>query len=463
MRFHWAIVIALCAAIPASGQPPQTPASTDIVFKSDVSQVRVDVRVVDRDNRAVTSLTAGDFVLYEEGRQRPIRGFATEEMPLDVLFLFDVSVSMKPHVRRIVEAAREALNVLGEGDRVAIMVFDRSSRLRTPFRPRDQVFGDFQNVIRQESFGGGTDITRGLIDAARYVQKNARKDARHAIIIVTDDQTERESDEPRVLAALSNADAVLSALIAPDAVGSRRSMPGGGYPRGGSRRGGGYPGGGVPDIIFGRRNPPGGGSPGGGYPGGGYPSATSRTRPAGSPEIARESGGDSLDVDEASALETTLQGLRRRYSLYFSMPSGASPGAERSVRVELTASARRHHPEAEILCRSTYRIPADFTPSQEPEAEVLSQAPASEARPDTAAAAPPTPRLARRPAGETYGARGPNLIPGSPTADSSAPAPAPGPASSPASSSRGWRRVDGTAPPATVPVKPESPPIPEKK
>ncbi|MBI5280262.1 MAG: VWA domain-containing protein [Candidatus Solibacter usitatus] len=445
MRFHWPIVVALCLAASSSGQPPQPQPGGDIVFRSDVSQVRVDAQVLGRDNRPVTSLAVTDFVLYEEGRQRPIRGFATEEMPLDVLFLFDVSASMQPHVRRIVEAARDALNVLGEGDRVAIMVFDRAARLRTPFRPRDQVHGDFQNVIRQESFNGGTDITRGLLDAARYVQRNARKDARRAIIIVTDDQTERDRDEPRVLAALSAADAVLSALIAPDAMGYRSGIPGGGSPRRGR-----YPGVVVPDIIFGRRNPP-----GGGYPGGGYPGGNSRTQPAGSPTIARDSGGDSLAVDDASALEATLQGLRQRYSLYFSMPPGATPGAERSVRVELAASTRRRYPEAEIRCRPTYRIPSDFTPSQEPETKVLSQAPATEAKPASA----PAPRLARRPAGETYNTRGPTLIPGSPASGS--PSTTPPPAAAP--SSPGWRRIDGTTPAPAAPATPESKPTPEKK
>ena len=64
------------------------------VFHSDVSLVRVDVQVLDRDNRAITALRAGDFVIHDEGRVREIRNFAREEMPLDVLLLLDVSVSM---------------------------------------------------------------------------------------------------------------------------------------------------------------------------------------------------------------------------------------------------------------------------------------------------------------------------------------------------------------------------------
>ena len=73
-------------------------------------------------------------------------------------------------------------------------------------------------MLDRETFEGGTDITRGLLDTASYVEQNARRDARRAIVIVTDDQTERSRNEAAVLRALTRADSVLSALIAPDAL-----------------------------------------------------------------------------------------------------------------------------------------------------------------------------------------------------------------------------------------------------
>src|SRR5947208_3453032 len=105
-------------------------ADENIVFKSDVALVRVDAQVVDKSNRAITGLQVSDFVLFEEGKQQPIRNFAKEDMPIDVLLLLDVSGSMRPHVERVANAAHDALNVLGPHDRVAIMVFDRSTRVR---------------------------------------------------------------------------------------------------------------------------------------------------------------------------------------------------------------------------------------------------------------------------------------------------------------------------------------------
>jgi hypothetical protein len=72
------------------------------------------------------------------------------------------------------------------------MVFDRFTRLRMPFRPsRLDADRELESVLDRETLEGGTDITGGLLDTASYVELKARRDARRAIVVVTDDQTER--------------------------------------------------------------------------------------------------------------------------------------------------------------------------------------------------------------------------------------------------------------------------------
>src|SRR5260370_42594882 len=80
-------------------------ADGDVVFRSDVSLVRVDAQVIGRDNRNITGLRAEDFVLREEGRPQHIRNFASENMPIDVLLLLDVSASMRQPVERIISVS----------------------------------------------------------------------------------------------------------------------------------------------------------------------------------------------------------------------------------------------------------------------------------------------------------------------------------------------------------------------
>ena len=292
----------VCLLLLLAGIVRYAPAAPEdeAVFRSDVSLVRVDTQVVDRDNRAITGLRAEDFILREQGQPRPIRNFASEKIPVDVVLLLDVSASMRPHIERIASAAHEAFRALRDEDRIAIMVFDRSTRLRLSFsKSHADAERELESLLNQETFNGGTDITRGLLDATEYVARQGRREARRAIVIVTDDQTGSNRDVEGVSRALTRADAVLSLLLAPDAManrgGGRRGGGGGGWPGGGGSLGGPLGG-----IILGRRS--GGGPYGGRGPGG---TRGPRTQSAGTAEIARRSGGDSLPVDDASALETT--------------------------------------------------------------------------------------------------------------------------------------------------------------
>jgi VWFA-related protein len=335
-------------------------ADDDIVFRSDVSLVRVDAQVLDRDNRAITGLHAEDFILREDGRPQPIRNFASENMPVDVLLLLDVSASMRPHVERIASASHDALRVLRDQDRIAIMVFDRSTRIRMPFRnSRDDVKRELESLLNQEDFNGGTDITRALYDAGSYISRNGRRDARRAIVILTDDQTERNRDVEGVSRALARADAVLSLLLAPDAMGTYSRGAGGGRRNGGTwpggSTGGTYPGTGgmggpLGGIILGRRGPYGGRGPGGGMRG-------PHTQSAETGEIARRSGGDIMPVDDASALETTLSRLRQRYALHFNVPPDVRAGEQRNIEVALADSTRRRFTGADVRYRRVYLAP----------------------------------------------------------------------------------------------------------
>lgn len=332
-----------------------TAAADDPTFRSEVSLSRVDARVLDRDGHAVTGLSARDFILRLGDREIPVKNFANENTPIDILLLLDVSGSMEPHVERIALAARQALNVLGEQDRVGIMVFDSRTRVRLPFRNnRSDVTRELNRLLDAESFNGATRVTSAMLDAAKYIQREARADARRAIVILTDDMTQDRADEGRVETALRNARAIMSFLRAPyeepSGFGTPGPVPGGGR-RGGSGPwgtggsgwpggGGGWPGGG------------GGGWPGGG-PGGGNIPISSPSHSAGTETVALESGGDAMDVNEAAALEDTLSRLRQRYALYFYLPEELA-GQGGAVRVSLAETAAIHYHGAEIQARRVF-------------------------------------------------------------------------------------------------------------
>ncbi|MBL8210220.1 MAG: VWA domain-containing protein [Bryobacterales bacterium] len=460
------LLAALClgAQDPKPAEKPAEPeqAEEPIVFRSDVALARVDAQVLERGgSRAITGLRPEDFVIRDRGQIRDIKNFANDDMPVDIIILLDVSRSMMPHVSSLARASRQALGSLGDDDRVAVMVFDRSSRVHSQFiKGRNAIASELERVIDREHFNGGTDITRALVDAANYMRKNGRKDVRRAIVILTDDRTEFDRNEKRVLNALYEADAGLSALIAPDQHGqiygptTGGSTGGGGYPGGG----GGYPGGGggigfpgggvggpLGGVILGRRRG-GGGYPGGGYPGGGYPGGGGGSGPvvfgggglqsAGTSEIARESGGDSMSVYDASAFQDTLDRIRQKYALYFNAAADADSPA---ISVELSEAARRRYPSAIVRARRSYAgggTTAAPVITTGPNGTIDAPATTSDARSTTGteSAEESRPRMRRRPVDQPDDSsnRGPATLP-APTVSQD---------DSGSRSNGGWRRID---------------------
>ncbi len=383
-------------------------ADDPVVFKSDVALTRVDAKVVDGEGRAVTGLAIKDFVLTLNGKTLPVRNLANENVPIDILLLLDVSGSMEPHVQRIASAARQALSVLADKDRVGIMIFDTRSNLRLPLRSnRDEVTTELNRILRSEHFNGGTRITQAMLDAARYLEHSARPEARRAVVILTDDQTQDEEDEYHVEAALNRANAVLSFLQAPyEPPQAGVGFPGGG---GGRRRRGGTWGGGGGGMGW--PGSSGGGWPGGGgigFPGrggtGGGMGGGDRSHTAGTDTIAADSGGDTIPVNDASALEETFQKLRQRYALYCYLPDGQTLEGRQSIRVSLSPEAQLRYHDAQVQSRRVF-MNGNASDSSGP--TTITRAHSTDSEPAAAESAPaatqPQPRGHSHPVNEDSG------------------------------------------------------------
>jgi hypothetical protein len=189
------------------------------------------------------------------------------------------------------------------------------------------------------------------------------------------------------------------------------------------------------------------------------------TRSAGTSEIARQSGGDSSNIDDSNALQDTLERIRNRYALYFYVPEGTKAGSERNIEVSLTAAARQRYQGSEVRYRQRYLAPGaggapdtidaePVTVSQTPES-----APSTNSRSGGGTDSNGGGLRRRRPAvDDTGGSRGPNSGGGWPAAsgsDSNGGVLSP---SAPASSSQqqteqggGWKRSDDPAP-STMPA-----------
>lgn len=285
------------------------------VFRAGVELVRVDVQVTDR-GRAVDDLQAADFVLLDEGAPQAIQYFAHDEEPLWIVLLLDVSSSMKKMLEQMSETAEKALALLKPEDRVAVMLFARTTLVHQDFTvDREKAAGAIWDAQYERRPGNSTDINSAVVQAAEYLRRETQgRPGRRAVVILTDNRSmSYRIPNQAVLRALYSADAVLEAIVTEKA---EPPEP----PKDGIEV--------NPDFT-----------------------------PADVFLLAQETGGEVLKVNKAGkALQDVMERLRTRYSLHYRPPDGP-PGSFRRVTIDLTPDARRNRRRAQVRARTGYYLP----------------------------------------------------------------------------------------------------------
>jgi VWFA-related protein len=276
----------------------------DPVFRADVSLVRVDAQVT-RAQEIVNGLQKDDFAILDNGKPQTILYCTQDEEALDLLLLFDTSGSMLPSMRRLAASAHTALSELRRGDRVAVANFNTEASLIAPLTDDLEEAGDAVGRIVDVRFGGGTHILKAVQDGAKYFAQHGDPHRRHAILIFTDNFGQSSASEKEVVKRMWESDVLLCGLII-------RSGEGG------------FPGMASEDMLG----------------------------------VARKTGGETVNADDPGhTFREMLRRMRKRYSIYYAMPVD-KPGAARQVSVELAAGAKGRYPNAEVLARKGYLIPA---------------------------------------------------------------------------------------------------------
>lgn len=112
---------------------------TQPAYKIDARYIKVPVTVLGEDSQAVVGLTRDDFQLFDEGEVRPIENFVLDEMPIHVVFLLDVSGSLKEEIQEIRFATLRFAQAFGKEDQIAVISFSDEI----------QLLQDWTNNLRQ--------------------------------------------------------------------------------------------------------------------------------------------------------------------------------------------------------------------------------------------------------------------------------------------------------------------------
>lgn len=285
------------------------PAADDaLTFKTAATLVKVGTYVYDRKtNVPITGLTAADFEVRDEAEPREIAYFGDASGPLDLVFLLDVSGSMRELVPDIAATAAGALAHLDSADRAAVMAFGKRTAVEQPLTDDFGVVVQGLRRILNARVGTDTDINQAVWLAADYLH-GAAGAANRAIVVMTDNDQVTAVPDSLVDEQLFEAGAVLDGLLI------RGAVP-------------------MPHI----------------------------THP-GILHFAARTGGDVLEGAHPGArLDEMIRRIKARYVIHFK-PVQTDSAAARKIRVDLTPEARRRYPNAVVRARTSYFPKSKYRP-----------------------------------------------------------------------------------------------------
>jgi Ca-activated chloride channel family protein len=165
-----------CRALPAAQAPPAA------TFSSGVDLVSLAAIVRDHRGRLVKGLVARDFVVVDNGAERPIADFRSELAGVTATLLFDASGSMEARLATAREVAGQLLGWLDPArDEAGVFAFDTKLDELTPFTPGLRTLPASLASLRPF---GATSLYDAIAGAARRV---AMRDGRRRAVIVFSD------------------------------------------------------------------------------------------------------------------------------------------------------------------------------------------------------------------------------------------------------------------------------------
>jgi Ca-activated chloride channel homolog len=220
------VVCALIATVSFSQsqgpvQPPKQPASPQIKpnqgIKIDVDLALVNVTVTDPLNRLVTGLEKDNFRVYEDGIEQEVVTLSSEDVPVSIGLVFDMSGSMSDKVDKARQAAVEFMRTANPLDQFFLVSFNDRAELTSGFTSSVE---ELQNRMMFTASHGRT----ALLDAV-YLglsQMRGAHNGKRALLIISDGgDNHSRYNENDVKNFLKEADCQLYAIGIYDPIGMR--------------------------------------------------------------------------------------------------------------------------------------------------------------------------------------------------------------------------------------------------
>ncbi len=197
-RFIPAVLFAVIFSIATQAQTPTpTPAPPARITDEEVVKVSSrlivgPVSVTDAAGQPVKGLSTSDFRVMEENRPQQLDAVRTaDEVPLEIVLLFDVSASTDAMFKFEQQTAAKFLkDVMRPIDRATIFTIGASPVLLNPRSTADQAVNAINRITPTKAF---TAFYDSVSEAAAYLRKNAPEEGTRRVVVVISDGEDTNS------------------------------------------------------------------------------------------------------------------------------------------------------------------------------------------------------------------------------------------------------------------------------
>jgi len=190
----------------ATAAEPVPVSDTEDTIKVDTSLITIPVSVFDRNGLYIPNIQQSEFKIFEDGVEQQIAYFGTSDKAFSVVLLLDTSPSTQYRIEEIRAGAKAFVDQLKVNDRVMVVEFDGSIKVRCEFtNDRSAIF----KGIDKADFGNGTSIYDAVDRTLKRFLKNI--EGRKAVVLFTDgvDTTSSKSTFDSTLSYAEESDAMI--------------------------------------------------------------------------------------------------------------------------------------------------------------------------------------------------------------------------------------------------------------
>jgi Ca-activated chloride channel homolog len=150
-------------------------------LKSEVDMTLVNVTVTDPYGRLVTGLEQNNFRMFEDGVEQEIVRFSSEDVPISIGVIFDMSGSMVDKVDKSRLAAVQFFQTANPQDEFFLVNFNDRAQLASPFTASVE---DLQNRLMFTAAHGRTALLDGIY--LGLSQMKGAHNTKKALLIISD-------------------------------------------------------------------------------------------------------------------------------------------------------------------------------------------------------------------------------------------------------------------------------------